>query len=118
MYCITTNTLCTTQNNVRYSALTDRLIYHLVWFRVLNFCLFCWLVNFILLQLCMYLSPVNSIHNGRRTAVRFEQEKATLREDFGGIALSVPYKVHSIETVLEHTAVLCCICTLGVIVGV
>jgi len=67
---------------------------------------------------CMYLSPVNCIHTGRRTAVRFEHEKAKLRDDFGGIALSVPYKVHSIETVLEHTAVLCCICTLGVIVGV
>src|SRR5215475_14413856 len=54
MYCITTNTLCTTENNVRYSALTDWLIYHVVWFRVLNFCLFCWFVNFLLLPLRMY----------------------------------------------------------------
>ena len=55
MYCVTTNTLCTIENNVRYSALMDWLIYHIVWFRVLNFCLFCWLINFLLLQLCMYL---------------------------------------------------------------
>jgi len=54
MYCITTNTLCTTENNVRYSAPTDWLIYHVVSFRVLNFCLFCCFVNFLLLQLCMY----------------------------------------------------------------
>ena len=56
MYCTTTNTLCTTESNVRYSALTDWLIYHIVWFRVLNFCLFCWLINFLLLQLCMYIT--------------------------------------------------------------
>ena len=54
VYCITTNTLRTTENNVGYSALTDWLIYHVVWYRVLNFCLFCWLVYFLLLQLCMY----------------------------------------------------------------
>jgi hypothetical protein len=54
MYCITTNTLCITENNVRYIALTDRLIYHMAWFCVLNFCLFCWLINFLLLRLCMY----------------------------------------------------------------
>ena len=54
MYCITTNTLWTTENNVRYSALTSWFIYHVFWFRNLNFCLFCWLVNFLLLQLCMY----------------------------------------------------------------
>ena len=60
----------------------------------------------------MYLSPVNSIHTGRGTAVRFEHEKAILRDDFDGIALSVPYRVHCIET-----TVLYCIYTLGVIVG-
>jgi len=76
-----------TENNVRYNALTDWLICHVVWFCVLNFCLFCWLVNFLLLQLCMYLSSVNSIHTGWRMAVRFEHEKAILRDDFGGITL-------------------------------
>jgi hypothetical protein len=54
MYCITTNTLRTTENNVRYSALADWLIYHVVWCRVLNFCLIRWFVNFLLLPLCMY----------------------------------------------------------------
>ena len=79
MYCITTNTLCMTENNVRYSALTDWLIYHIAWFRVLNLCLFCWLVNFLLLQLCMY----STFHQwtGRRMAVRFEHEKVIQRDE-------------------------------------
>jgi len=47
-----------------------------------------------------YLSPVNSTHTGRRTAVRFEHEKAILRDDFGGITLCIPYTVHCIETLL------------------
>ena len=98
MYCITTNTLCTTENSIHYSALTDWLIYHVVWFRVLNFCLFCWLVNSLLLQLCMYLLPVNCMHTGRRTALRFEHETAILRDDFDRISLSIPYRVHCIET--------------------
>jgi hypothetical protein len=37
MYCITTNTLYMTENNVRYSALTDWLIYHVTWFRTVPF---------------------------------------------------------------------------------
>jgi len=43
-----------TENNVRYSALTDWLICHILWVPVFNFCLFCWLFNFLLLQLCTY----------------------------------------------------------------
>jgi hypothetical protein len=37
MYCMTTNTLCTAENNVRYSALTYWLIYHEAWFRTVPF---------------------------------------------------------------------------------
>jgi len=88
MYCITTNTLCTTENNARYSALTDWLIYHVVWFRVLNFCLFCWLVNFLLLQLCTY----STFHQWTR--------KSDPARRFSGIVLSIPYRVHCIETLI------------------
>ena len=37
MYCITTNTMCTIENNVRYNALTDWLIYHVAWFPTVPF---------------------------------------------------------------------------------
>jgi len=40
------------------------------------------------------------VHVVMRTAVQFEHEKAILRDDFGGIALSIPYRVHCIETLL------------------
>jgi len=53
-----TNTLCSTENNVRYS------------------------------------------YTGRRTAVWFEHEKAILRDNFGGIALSILYSVYCTETLL------------------
>ena len=79
---------------------TDRLAYLS---RSLVLCfefLFCWLINILLLQLCMYLSPVNCIHTGRRMAVRFKHEKVILQDDFGGIALSIPYRVHCIDTLL------------------
>jgi len=47
-----------------------------------------------------YLSPVNSIHTGRRTAVRFEHATANLLYDFGGIALPIPYRVLCMQTLL------------------
>ena len=62
MYCITTKTLCTTENNVHYSALTDWPIYHVAWFRTVPF-----------------TSELYTFW--KKNGLRFEHEKAIQRDE-------------------------------------